>query len=83
MNNEKDAVFFYQDYQKEEGTKDKNWILGIVSIVDGEVNHEKIPMSSDDYYISPYVAKEGYILLREFNKNSDFDKIRLERLNFY
>ncbi|WP_152603862.1 DUF6770 family protein [Jejuia pallidilutea] len=83
LNNEKDAVFFYQDYQKEEGTKDKNWILGIVSIVDGEVNHEKIPMSSDDYYISPYVAKEGYILLREFNKNSDFDKIRLERLNFY
>ncbi len=81
LNNEEDAVFFYQDYQKEEGTKDKNWILGIVSLVDGEVNHEKIPMSSDDYFISPYIAKEGYILLREFNKNSDFDEIRLERLN--
>ncbi|GAB1856329.1 hypothetical protein MHTCC0001_11640 [Flavobacteriaceae bacterium MHTCC 0001] len=81
LNNEKDAVFFYQDYQKEEGTKDKNWILGIVSILDGEINHEKIPMSSDDYFISPYIAKEGYILLREFNKNSDFDEIRLERLN--
>ncbi|TBN04860.1 hypothetical protein EYD45_06260 [Hyunsoonleella flava] len=81
LNSEKDAVFFYQDYQKEEGTKDKNWILGIVSIVDGEINHEKIPMSSDDYFISPYIAKEGYILLREFNENSDFDEIRLERLN--
>ncbi|TGV04392.1 DUF6770 family protein [Flavivirga rizhaonensis] len=81
LNDEKDAVFFYQDYQKDSETKEKNWVLGIVSIVNGEINHEKIPMSSDDFYINPYIAREGYILLREFNKNSDFDKIRLERLN--
>ncbi len=81
LNDEKDAVFFYQDYQKDSETKDKNWILGIVSIVGGQINHEKIPMSSDEFFIHPYIAKEGYILLREFNKNSDFDEIRLEQLN--
>ncbi|MFI1772249.1 DUF6770 family protein [Thalassobellus citreus] len=81
LNDENDAVFFYQDYQKDTETKEKNWVLGIVSIVNGDINHEKIPMSSDDFFISPYIAKEGYILLREYNKNSDFDKIRLERLN--
>lgn len=81
LNGENDAVFFYQDYQKDSETKEKNWVLGIVSIVNGEINHEKIPMSSDDFFINPYIAKEGYILLREYNTNSDFDKIRLERLN--
>ncbi len=81
LNDENDAVFFYQDYQKDSETKEKNWVLGIVSIIKGEINHEKIPMSSDDFFINPYIAKEGYILLREYNKNSDFDKIRLERLN--
>lgn len=81
LNDEKDAVFFYQDYQKDSETREKNWVLGIVSIVNGKINHEKIPMSSDDFFIQPYIAKEGHILLREFNNNSDFDKIRLERLN--
>lgn len=81
LNDESDAVFFYNDYEKDSETKDKNWILGIVSLIDGKVNHEKIPMISEEYSIFPYIAKEGYILLREFNKNSDFDKIRLERLN--
>jgi len=81
LNNENDAVFFYQDYQKDSESKEKNWILGIVSIVGDDIQHETIPMSSDDFFIHPYIAKEGYILLREFNKNSDFDKIRLERLN--
>lgn len=76
------VVFFYNDYKKDEETKKKNWILGIVSIIDGKMNHEQIPMTSDDYSITPYLAKEGYILLREFNKDSDYDQIRLERLNY-
>ena len=81
LNDERDAVFFYRDYQKDSETKERNWVLGIVSLVNGNVKHEKVPMSSEDHYIFPYIAKEGYILLRELNKNSDFDEIRLERLN--
>jgi hypothetical protein len=81
LNNDKDGVFFYRNYQEDTDSKDKNWILGIVSMVDGNMNHEKVPISSDDFFIVPYIAKEGYILLREFNKDSEFDEIRLEKLN--
>jgi Family of unknown function (DUF6770) len=81
LNDGRDGVFFYRNYQKDITSKDKNWILGIVSLVDGKVNHEKLPISSDDFFITPYIAKEGYILLREFNKDSEFDEIRLEKLN--
>lgn len=76
------VVFFYNDYKKDATTKKKNWVLGIVTLIKGEMTHEQIPMSSKDHFISPYIAKEGFILLREFNKDSDYDEIRLERLNY-
>lgn len=76
------VVFFYRDYKKDETTKKRSWVLGIVSIIDGKMKHEKIPMSSEEFFISPYVAKEGYIMLREYNKDSDLDQIRLEKLNY-
>ncbi|MCZ4318334.1 hypothetical protein O4H26_04965 [Aequorivita viscosa] len=82
INNGNDVVFFYRDYQKDEVTKDKDWVLGIVKLVDKKFNYEQIPMSSDDFYIQPYIAKEGFILLREYNKDSAHNKIRLERVNF-
>lgn len=82
INGGKGNVFFYQDYRKDETTSKKNWILGIVSLIDGNIKTEEIPMSSEEYYIYPYIAKEGYILLREFNKNEDYDGIRLEKLNY-
>ncbi|WBX76478.1 hypothetical protein PG911_17925 [Tenacibaculum ovolyticum] len=59
-----------------------NATLGIVTIINGKINKEEIPMSSKEYTISPYIAKEGYILFREFNKNSNYDEIRLEKLNY-
>ena len=46
------------------------------------MTHEQIPMTSEEHSIYPYVAKEGYILLREYNKDQDYDQIRLERLNY-
>lgn len=79
----KGVAFFYSDNKKVEGKKkEKNWVLGIVTIKEGKMNHEQIPMSSEDHFIYPYIAKEGYILLREFNKDADYDQIRLERLNY-
>ncbi|OAD92689.1 hypothetical protein A7A78_01915 [Aequorivita soesokkakensis] len=82
INNGNDVVFFYRDYQQDEVTKDKDWVLGIVKLVDKKFDYEQIPMSSDDFYIEPYIAKEGFILLREYNKDSAHNKIRLERVNF-
>lgn len=76
------VVFFYNDHKQDAETKKKNWVLGIVTIINGEMTHEQIPMSSEEHFILPYIAKEGYILLRELNKDSDYDQIRLERLNY-
>ncbi|MCB9201444.1 MAG: hypothetical protein H6604_00125 [Flavobacteriales bacterium] len=83
LNDGKDAVFFYRDKQKDEETKEKNWNLFINTIIDGKLKQEVIKMSSeeDKYYISPYPAKEGYILLREYNKKDKYNQIRLEKLN--
>lgn len=76
------VVFFFRDYKKDDETRDKNWVLGINTILNGEFRQEVIPISSEDYFIQPIPAKEGYILLREFNKKNKFDQIRLERLNY-
>ncbi|HRG18000.1 MAG TPA: hypothetical protein PLP39_02835 [Flavobacterium lutivivi] len=81
INNDQDVAFFYRDYQKDEDGE-KNWNLYINTIKTGVYSQEKIPISSKENSIVPYVAKEGYILLREYNKKSKYNGIRLERLNY-
>ena len=83
LNDGKDVVFFYRDLQKDETTKDKNWKLFINTLIDGNFKQEEVQISEKDKYsVYPYVGKEGYILLREFNEKDKFNKIRLERLNY-
>lgn len=83
LNDGEDVVFFYRDYEKNEETKDKNWNLYINSLVDGKFAQEVVPISAKkDFFVYPYVGKEGYILLREINEKEKFNKIRLERLNY-
>lgn len=84
LNNDNDVVFFYKDFQKDDQTKDKNWILFINTLINGKFNQEQIKISSKDdkFYIIPYVAKEGYILLREYNEKEKYNQIRLEKLNY-
>ena len=83
LNNKNDMVFYYSDYQKDEN-KDKNWNLFINTIIDGKFSQEKIQISSkqDKYLIIPYPAKDGYILLFEYNKKEKYNQIRLEKLNY-
>jgi hypothetical protein len=83
INQGNDVAFFYRDYQKSSiaGTE-KNWQLFINTIKNGVFSQEQIPMSSKENFIYPYIAKEGYILLREFNKEAKYNGIRLERLNY-
>lgn len=83
LNDGKDVVFFYRDYQKDQVTKEKKWNLFINTVISGKFKQEMIPISEkDNYTVTPYVGKEGYILLREFNEKEKFNKIRLERLNY-
>lgn len=81
INDGKDVAFFYRDYQKDE-EGDKNWNLFINTIKDGIFSQEKIKISSKENSIIPYIAKEGYILLREYNKKAEYNGIRLEKLNY-
>ncbi len=83
INDGNDVVFFFQDYQKDKETRQKSWKLFINTLIKGEFKQEVIPISQkDDYLVTPYIAKEGYILLREYNKKEKFNKVRLERLNY-
>lgn len=84
INDNNDMVFYYKDFQKDDETKDKNWILFINTIIGGKFSQEQVKISSkqDKYFTVPYIAKEGYILLREFSEKEKHNQIRLERLNF-
>lgn len=84
LNDDDNVVFFYKDFQKDDENKDKNWILFINTLINGEFKQETTVMSSknDKFMIYPYVAKEGYILLREYNEKDKYNQIRLEKLNY-
>jgi hypothetical protein len=77
------VVFFFQNYAKDDETNKKQWFLGINTIIDGKLTQEKIPISSKKkYVIDPAPAKEGYIMLREYNEKDKYNQIRLEKLNY-
>lgn len=83
LNDDNDLVFFYRDFQKDDETKQRNWNLFINTFIGGVFKQEMIPISSKkNFIIFPYVAKEGYILLQEFNKEGKYNQIRLEKLNY-
>ena len=84
IKNHTGAVFFFEDYKKSDTDKKNIWYLGINKIIDGNYSYEEIPMTSPkkEYVIVPYIAKEGYIMLREYNEKDKFNQIRLERLNY-
>jgi hypothetical protein len=82
FNNNDNVAFFYKDYQKDENGI-KNWNLFINTVVNNKFNQEKIIISNHKKNITtPYLAKEGYILLREYNEKEKYNQIRLEKLNY-
>jgi hypothetical protein len=83
LNDNNDLVFFIKDKKKSPETNKMTWSLGINKIINGKYEYEEIPLGSknEDFQIFPYIAKEGYILLREFNEKEKYDQLRLEKLN--
>ncbi|MFV0483316.1 MAG: hypothetical protein ACK5MG_04370 [Bacteroidales bacterium] len=79
MNDNNDAVFYFEDRRKNEETGKKEWILGINKIISGKYSYEEIPTSSEDFVRDILPAKEGYILIRESSDKGT--EIRLEKLN--
>jgi len=77
------VVFFHSNTMKDAKTHKKNDMLGINSIINGKLTQELIPLyQKKKYTITPMPAKEGYIMLREYNEKDDYNQIRLEKLNF-
>ena len=81
------AVFFFYDVVKDPNatlfSNTPNLFLGINTIINGKLTEEKIPLTAKKKYsISPHPAKEGYILLREYNEKDKYNQIRLEKLNY-
>jgi hypothetical protein len=71
-------VFYYTDNEKKGlgGNKHPDWILGIVTYVDGKIDTQKISLKAKEDNIIPLKAKKGYILLRDDNE------LRLEKINY-
>lgn len=84
LNNNGDHVFFYANNEREgsRNTKRKNpnWILGIVTYVDGQFNFDKLQLTTGDSQIYPGKAKNGYIQLFEVGNNNA--EMRLEKINY-
>jgi hypothetical protein len=81
------VVFFYNDVVKDPNAgifdQSATLMLGINTIIDGKLTEEKIQLSAKKQYsIYPYPAKEGYIMLREYNEKDKYNQIRLEKLNY-
>lgn len=87
IKNETGVVFFYYDVVKDPNAtlfnNTPNLILGINTIINGKLSEEKIPLTAKKKYsIYPQPAKEGYIMLREYNEKDKYNQIRLEKLNY-
>lgn len=77
------VIFFYR-YNVPKAKKGEAKVqLAINTIIDGKLTEEKIPLfEKKKYRINPYPAKEGYIMLREYNEDNKYNQLRLEKLNY-
>lgn len=83
IRNDTAAIFFYRNVFNNKETDKQEVVLGINMISDGKVTEEKVPLySKNEYYIDVLPAKEGFIMLREYNGNAKYNQIRLEKLNY-
>lgn len=83
INDGNDVVFFFYDIEKNEETRKKEINLYINTLISGKFKQDVFPIfSKDEYVLIPYIAKEGYVLLHEYNKKAKYNQVRLERLNY-
>jgi len=75
------AVSFFNSKVKKDKVFENELIITAIS--NDTVQTDRIPLTSrNKYAIYPIPAKEGYVLLMEFNENDKYNQIRLEKLNF-
>ena len=83
IHNDSAVVFFYENHFKSSKTRNDSIVLGINVLDKQKRTEEKIPIyAPNKYFIEVMPAKEGYIMLREYNKDEKHNQIRLEKLNY-
>jgi hypothetical protein len=77
-------LFYYYNKQKPESGGKKQWILGIISYIDGKFSEQKLPLKSEDGSNMAIIpAKKGYLLVYETFKDKDRSpELRLEKINY-
>jgi hypothetical protein len=72
----------YINYDKEKGEKSKNILGTVVYTPEKKFSIDKMPLDrkSTSFYV--YRAKEGYVMISEYNKKNKTLESRLEKINY-
>jgi hypothetical protein len=80
MSNSNSVLICFENKLKVKGKEETELVIN--TIKNRKVFTERIPLtSSKKYAIYPRPAKDGYIMLNEFNETDKYNQIRLEKLN--
>lgn len=79
LNTKGDFVFYYDIYEKE--NKKLTHKLGISTYVNNAITHQKVSLVKGKSKIEPVIAKNGYILLMEYDTKNKAVEQRLEKIN--
>ena len=79
LNTKGDYVFYYDIYEKE--NKKLTHKLGISTYVNNVISHQKISLDRGKSKIEPVIAKNGYILLMEYDSKNKAVEQRLKKIN--
>jgi len=76
-----DMIYSDRDTKDEDNGKKSDIMLGVVSMKNGKVENQRIPINSDAKYVTYLAAKPGYILIQEYYKKEKRLTVRLEKIN--
>ena len=76
---ENEVLFFYAEELKENGKKE--WFLTINKLKNGELSQVRMPFKTESSTIRFGIAKYGYIMITEYNKDDKERSVRIEKLN--
>jgi hypothetical protein len=84
IKNDNGFYLFFKYYKEDKTDKKDKWFLGINKYLNQKYSYEEIAISSrkEKFSIDIFPAKEGYILMREYNEKEKYNQVRLEKLNF-
>lgn len=85
LDDDDNYVILYSNNEKEGNSlkrkKKPSWVLGIITYVDGQFEVDKLQLTTEDGLITPIMARNGSIILREYSEKNGVE-MRLEKINY-